>query len=92
MTGVVTSYVYPDENFRLRDERCLVDWMPVKVSLGENLSATIDDVELEPISPSMLNILAKRSESKIIGYNSDIIKGVQQNFENVHVDIGWVKK
>jgi len=92
MTGVVTSYVYPDENFRLRDERCLVEWMPIKVSLGDNLSATLDDIELIPISPSMLNILGKRSENKVIGYNAVMAKGIKGNFENIDSDVGWVKK
>ena len=92
MIGAVGGYVYPDENFRLRDERCIVDWLKVKVKLSQQIDVTIEEkVEIPPVFANLLSIVSKNNKDKIDGFNPWFTKEINDNyyFKN---EFGWKKK
>ena len=91
--GVVVEYVYPNEEYRLKDEHVLVDWMPVTMRISSGVNVTINGSDRpSPIHASFCSIIAKKKKDEIVGYNGILVDEIYNNFHYLNKDKGWVKK
>ena len=87
------EYVYPNEEYRLKDEHVLVDWMPVTMRISSGVNVTINGSDRpSPIHASFCSIIAKKKKDEIVGYNGILVDKIYNNFHYLNKDKGWVKK
>ena len=70
----------PIKNFNKKEEHCLVEWMVIQVTIGADINATLEYVELSPAHPTDLTVLAKNREPEIRGYSKVNVGEIEKVF------------